>query len=151
MSAVDRGRGAASRGLGLRPLPGLDGARIRGGRLGSVRDPDDRLAHAGRRRHLSELRAGPAPRCRRRGGNRLTRGGLPTLPRAARSHLLPDGLAPGALADGRYGVRTYLTIRSFPLSATYTCPWPSTAMSCGARSCPVPEPGLPHLLRSTPL
>src|SRR5262245_4120360 len=64
MPGADRRRGAASAGVGLRPLPGRNRPHLRRCGRGTVRDRDGRIACAGHDR-LPSLRSGPEARCRR--------------------------------------------------------------------------------------
>src|SRR5581483_9181407 len=90
--APGRGRGAAPAGVGLRPLPEVDGAR--GRRLGKrpVRDPDGRLTR-GRAREVSGLGARPEARSRRRGRDRRPEAGVRTVPALAARAARRSGLA----------------------------------------------------------
>jgi hypothetical protein len=74
--AADRGRRAAVAPLGLRPLPAMDGARLRRGGRRSMRHLHDRRAHPRERGRLPELRARAATRRRRRAGDDETRRSL---------------------------------------------------------------------------
>ena len=80
--AADRGRGAPAEGMGFRPLPSVDGARLRRRRHGPLRDPRSRLpapaAPSCIPRASSHSDTAPASRPRRGIPARHTRASGPT-------------------------------------------------------------------------